>query len=59
MNPISYLESKQREKINQNIFDLYEKEELRTFKLTGPSSIGKSFTLFFYLVAILIWYILI
>ena len=47
MSPIEYFESEEREKINQNIFDLFLKEELRKFKLTGPSSNGKSFTLFF------------
>jgi len=47
MSPIEYFESEEREKIYQNIFDLFLKEELRKFKLTGPSSNGKSFTLFF------------
>ena len=46
MSPIEYFESEERENIYQNIFDLRQKEELRFFKLTGPSSNGKSFTLF-------------
>ena len=46
MSPIEYFESEERENIYQNIFDLRQKEKLRFFKLTGPSSNGKSFTLF-------------
>ena len=46
MSPIEYFESEERENIYQNIFDLRQKEELRFFKLAGPSSNGKSFTLF-------------
>ena len=35
-----------RKKIILNLVNLRDKKELKTFKFTGPSSIGKSFTLF-------------
>ena len=35
-----------RKKIFWNVFNLRENKNLKTFKITGPSSIGKSFTLF-------------
>ena len=35
-----------RKKIFMNVINLRDKKNLKTFKFTGPSSIGKSFTLF-------------
>ena len=46
-NLIKYFESEQRKDIRQNIFDLNTYEYLRKYRITGPTSNGKSFTLFF------------
>ena len=46
-NNISYLESEQRKEIFRNIINLFINDDLRNYKLTGPTSNGKSFTLFF------------
>ena len=45
---ITYIDSKSREEIFQNLFDLYINPDLRKYKLTGPTSNGKSFTLFYF-----------
>ena len=42
---IAYEESYLRTKINDYIMELRDNDQLKTFKFTGPSSIGKSFTL--------------
>ena len=44
-NKIIYEDNAIRSKIHYNILELRERDELKTFKFTGPSSIGKSFTL--------------
>ena len=43
---IKFEKNKIRDKIFSNILNLREKKNLKTFKFTGPTSIGKSFTLF-------------
>ena len=47
MSKIKYYESQQRKEIEQNIYDLHVNKDLRKYKLTGPTSNGKSFTVFF------------
>ena len=46
-NKINYGRNKIREEIWSNILSLKTKNSLRTYKFTGPSSTGKSFTLFY------------
>ena len=45
---IIYQENEIRTKIKRNLEFLYEKIKLKEYKITGPSSIGKSMTLFFF-----------
>ena len=47
-NKITYIENDARKQIFQNLYDLYFKQNLTKFRLTGPTSNGKSFTLFFF-----------
>ena len=47
LSKIKYYESQQRKEIEQNIYDLHVNKDLRKYKLTGPTSNGKSFTFFF------------
>ena len=45
---ITYVDSKSRKEIFQNLSNLYFNSDLRKYKLTGPTSNGKSFTLFYF-----------
>ena len=54
LSKIKYYESQQRKEIEQNIYDLHVNKDLRKYELTGPTSNGKSFTFFSFLVAIII-----
>ena len=42
----TYMKSKTRDIIEDNIFELLRNKDIKEYKLTGPTSIGKSFTLF-------------
>ena len=42
-----YVNNKIRKMIESNLIDLKIKNNLKTYKFTGPASIGKSFTLFY------------
>ena len=45
---IEYINSESRKEIFQNLKDLYNNVALKKYKLTGPTSNGKSFTLFYF-----------
>ena len=44
---IKYKESEERQNLFRDLTKLYNKEEMRKYKMTGPTSNGKSFSLFF------------
>ena len=45
---IKYMPSEERDNLFKDLTKLYNKKEMRKFKMTGPTSNGKSFSLFFY-----------
>ena len=45
---IEYIDSVSRREIFENLENLYDTSNLRNYKFTGPSSNGKSFTLFYF-----------
>ena len=46
-DPFIYIKNDKRDLIYNNILRLREENDIKIYKITGPSSIGKSFTLFY------------